>query len=192
VESQPFATDDEPVATGCNLPSAKIDRTQKRTETTPPRVALIRAAAFAYVCNQPETELYLMTMDEICKTISISAQETDIREPETDLSMIPLEYHKFADLFSKKKADELPPHQPYDHTVPLESGKVPPFGPIYKLSPVELETVRMYVEENLSKGFIRHSQSSCGAPIVFAKKKDGTLCLCVNYCGLNKITVKNR
>ena len=183
--SQPVVTDDEPVATGRDLPSTK-------TERTPPRVALVGAAAFAYVCNQPETELYLMTMNEISDAIHVSAQETDTREPETDLSTIPLEYHEFADLFSKKKADELPPHQPYDHTIPLESGKAPPFGPIYKLSPLELEAVRVYVKENLRKGFIRHSQSPCGAPIVFAKKKDGTLRLCVDYRGLNKITVKNR
>ena len=191
----PDPTEDDrsqPVATGCDPPSTKIERTQKGTERTPPRVALVGAAAFAYACNQPETELYLMTMNEICKTIHVSAQETDTREPESDLSTIPPEYHEFADLFSKKKADELPPHQPYDHTVPLESGKAPPFGPIYKLSPLELEAVRVYVKENLRKGFIRHSQSPCGAPIVFAKKKDGTLRLCVDYRGLNKITVKNR
>jgi len=202
VESQPVATDDEPVPTDCNPSGTKTKRTQKKTERTPLRVALIGAAAFAYVYNQPETELYLMTMNEICKTISVLAQETDTREPDTrepdtrepdiDLSMIPPEYHEFADLFNKKRADELPPHRPYNHTVPLESGKAPPFGPIYKLSPMELETVRRYVEENLRKGFIRHSQSSCGAPIVFAKKKDGTLRLCIDYRGLNKITLKNQ
>ncbi len=153
---------------------------------------MIEAAAFAYVCNQSETELYLMTMNEICEMISVSVQETDTREPETDLSMIPPEYHEFTDLFSKKQADELPSNRPYDHTVPLESEKALPFGSIYKLSPVKLKTVRAYVEENLRKGFIRHSQSSCGAPIVFAKKKDESLRLCVNYRGLNKITVKNR
>ena len=57
---------------------------------------------------------------------------------------------------------------------------------------MELETVCKYIEENLRKGFLRHSQSSCGAPIVFAKKKDGTLRLSVDYRGLNKITIKNR
>jgi Reverse transcriptase (RNA-dependent DNA polymerase) len=60
------------------------------------------------------------------------------------------------------------------------------------MSPVELEAARKYIEENLRKGFIRHSQSKCSAPIIFAKKGDGTLRLCVDYRGLNKLTIKNR
>src|SRR5437868_15441636 len=95
------------------------------------------------------------------------------KDADPDLSSIPSEYHEFADLFAKKEADKLPPHQPYDHRIPLEPGSTPPFGSIYKLSPIELETLRKYIEENLKKGFIRNSQSLCGAPIVFARKKDG-------------------
>ena len=60
------------------------------------------------------------------------------------------------------------------------------------MSPLELETLHKYVEENLNKGFICHSQSPSGAPVLFIKKSDGTLRLCVDYCGLNKITTKNR
>ena len=59
------------------------------------------------------------------------------------------------------------------------------------MSPTELEVLRKYIDENLKKGFIRHSQSSCGAPILFVKKADGTLRLCVDYRALNKITTKN-
>ena len=50
----------------------------------------------------------------------------------------------------------------------------------------------MYLDENLEKGFIQLSKSLAGAPILFVKKKDGSLCLCVNYRGLNKITIRNR
>jgi hypothetical protein len=157
---------------------------------SPPKVALIGAAAFAFVCNQPSTELFFMSYKEDDGgTIELLSQEA---EPDVDLPAIPSEYHEFSDLFSKKKADKLPLHQIYDHTIPLEEGKMPPFGPIYKCSPVELEATREYIETNLRKGFIRHSQSPCGAPIVFAKKKDGTLRLCVDYRGLNKLTIKNR
>jgi len=76
--------------------------------------------------------------------------------------------------------------------IPLEPGKAPPFDPIYQLSLAELEVVRTYITENLRKGFICHLQSPCGAPIVFVKKTDGTLRLCIDYWGLNKITIKNR
>ena len=111
----------------------------------------------------------------------LASQELGVPEPDLDLSLIPQEYREFADLFSKREADKLPAHRSYDHAIPLEPGKDPPFGPIYKLSPAELEEVRKYITENLRKGFIRHSQSPCRAPIVFVKKVDGTLRLCVDY-----------
>jgi hypothetical protein len=60
------------------------------------------------------------------------------------------------------------------------------------LSLRELATLKEFLEENLTKGFIRESKSPAGAPILFALKKDGGLRLCINYRGLNSITVKNR
>ena len=52
--------------------------------------------------------------------------------------------------------------------------------------------MKEFLEENLEKGFIRESKSPAGAPILFAPKKDGSLRLCVDYRGLNAITIKNR
>jgi len=172
-------------------PETRHPETQRPRMKEPPKVALIDANAFAFICNQPGTELYFMTMEEANAT-HLASQEMGALEPDPDLSSIPPEYHEFADLFSKKEANKLPVHRSHDHAIPLESGKAPPFGPIYKLSPAELEVVRTYITENLRKGFIRHLQSPCGAPIVFTKKADGTLRLCVDYRGLNKITIKNR
>jgi hypothetical protein len=63
---------------------------------------------------------------------------------------------------------------------------------MYPLLPRELVALKEFLEENLAKGFIQESKSSAGAPILFALKKDGSLRLCVDYRGLNAITVKNR
>ena len=52
--------------------------------------------------------------------------------------------------------------------------------------------LKEFLEENLVKGFIRESKSSASVPILFAPKKDGGLRLCVDYRGLNSITIKNR
>jgi hypothetical protein len=52
--------------------------------------------------------------------------------------------------------------------------------------------LKEFLEENLEKGFIWESKSPAGAPILFALKKDGSLRLCVDYRGLNAITIKNR
>ena len=115
-----------------------------------------------------------------------------VESPEPAPVSLPPEYSEFADLFDKKSAEQLPEHQPWDHTIPLVDGKQPPFGPIYPLSEFELRSLREYLDENIRKGFIRPSSSPAGAPILFAKNKNGSLRLCVDYRGLNAITVKNR
>ena len=106
--------------------------------------------------------------------------------------IVPSAYHDFADVFAQGEADILPPHRPYDHSIDLEPNTNPPYGPIYSLSETELHALRNYLDDNLRKGFIRPSNSPAGAPILFAKKKDGSLRLCVDYRGLNRITRKNR
>ncbi|CAD6885025.1 unnamed protein product, partial [Tilletia caries] len=105
---------------------------------------------------------------------------------------VPVEYHDLLDAFSKAKADTLPPHRSHDHAIDLEPDTIPPFGPIYSLSDLELAALRSWLDEHLSKGFIRPSTSPAGAPILFVKKKDGSLRLCVDYRGLNRVTIKNR
>ena len=108
-----------------------------------------------------------------------------------DLSAIPPEYHNYADVFSKAKASELPPHHKYDLKINLEEGTLPPLGTIYSLSPVELEALQTFINKNLCTSFIRPSSSPHTAPVLFVKKKDGSLQLCVDFCGLNKISKKD-
>ena len=66
------------------------------------------------------------------------------------------------------------------------------FGPIYNLSETELQVLKEYIDENLRKRFIQPSTSPFGAPVLFVKKPDGSLRLCIDYRALNRITVKNR
>ena len=79
-----------------------------------------------------------------------------------------------------------------EHAIELEGDKQPPFGPIYSLGPVELETLKAYIKTHLKTGFIWPSKSLADVPILFDKKVDGSLCLCVDYRGLNNLTIKNR
>jgi len=71
-----------------------------------------------------------------------------------DLSNVPSEYHEFADVFGKTKAETLPSHRPYDLKINLEEGAQPPVGPIYSLSASEQEALKDFIEENLNMGFI--------------------------------------
>ena len=106
---------------------------------------------------------------------------------------IPTEYSDFADVFSPELASELPEHTGInDHAIELVDDRQPPYGPIYSLGPVELETLKTYIEINLKNGFIRPSKSPVEAPILFDKKPDGIFQLCVDYRGLNNLTIKNR
>ncbi len=77
-----------------------------------------------------------------------------------------------------------------EHAIELIDGKQPPYGPIYALSPVELETLKAYIKTYLKTGFIRPSKSPADAPILFDKKPDGSFCLYVDYQGLNNLIIK--
>ncbi len=104
----------------------------------------------------------------------------------------PKAYRDLANVFSPSIANSLPPHRDEDHSIELEPEKTPPFGPLYNLFEYPLKTLREYIDKNLANGFIRTSKSSAGAPVLFIAKFDGTLRLCVDYRGLNFITIKNR
>ena len=105
---------------------------------------------------------------------------------------VPDSLKDFSDVFFANNAKKLAPHRDIDLAIEIQPDKQPPYGPIYPLSQTELAALREYLEENLAKGFIRESKSPAGAPILFAPKKDGGLRLCVDYRGLNAVTVKNR
>jgi len=108
-----------------------------------------------------------------------------------NLSSILEEYHDLADVFDKAKADMLAPHWLYNLKINLNEDATPLLGQMYSLSPTGLVALREFIDEHLATGFIRPLQSPYGAPVLFAKKKDRGLCLCVDFRGLNKITKKD-
>ena len=86
----------------------------------------------------------------------------------------------------------LPPMREMAHTIPLEDGHKPPFRPIYRLSPLEIEEAKRQIKEYIHKKWIEPSSSPYGSPILFIKKKDDGLRMIVDYRALNKLTIKNR
>ena len=84
------------------------------------------------------------------------------------------EYSDFADVFSPDLAFELPEHTGINnYAIKLVEGQQPPYWSIYSLGPIELETLKAYIETNLANGFIRPLMSPVGAPILFDQKSDG-------------------
>jgi hypothetical protein len=78
-------------------------------------------------------------------------------------------------------AKALAEHSSHDLAIELALETQPPHLPLYNLSMMELEVLRAYLTDYMARGWIRRSKSLAGALILFAKKKDGTLRLCVDY-----------
>ena len=104
------------------------------------------------------------------------------------------DYHvmqEFKDVFPDE-IPGLPPKRDIDFTIDLVLGVAPVSKTPYRMSNPELLDLKMQLQELLEKKYIRPSVSPWGAPIMFVKKKDGTLRLCIDYRKLNKVTVKNK
>ena len=86
----------------------------------------------------------------------------------------------------------LPPQREIQFAINVVPDATPACITLYRMAPTELKELKLQLQELLEKGFIRPSVSLWGAPMLFVKKKDGTLQLCIDYRQLNKLTVKNK
>ncbi|KAL0153240.1 hypothetical protein M9458_051463, partial [Cirrhinus mrigala] len=132
------------------------------------------------------------TCQELCLQAKAGTCSGESEVPDVNLESIPVPYRDLAEVFSKRRAALLPPHRPYDLAIDLVPGAVPPRGYLYSLSATEHQAMEEYVAEGLRAGTIRPSSSPAAAGFFFVKKKDGGLRPCVDYRGLNQLTIKNR
>ena len=114
----------------------------------------------------------------------------DRRQEGTRLEDIPI-VKEFPDVFPYDISG-LPPDREVKFTIDLIPGAEPISIRHYRMAPAELRELKAQLEELLSKGFIRPSISPCGAPVLFVKKKDGSLLLCIHYRQLNRVTIRNQ
>ena len=168
-------------------PQAPLNDTPDAPGLRAPPIAFINAAAYARACKLEGSAQFSLQLHQEPdgKLRASSLGDTP------DLSTVPEVYHDFADVFSKANASSLSPHRNFDLKIKLEEGASPPPRRLYSLSPFELDALRKFINENLSTGFICPTSSLHTAPVLFIKKKDGSLCLCVDYRGLNKLTKKD-
>ena len=97
----------------------------------------------------------------------------------------------FADVFSKKTYNQLPPHQTFDHAIDLKDTFILKIAKVYPLNPAEKEACKAFVKEHLKTGHIIPSKSPQASLFFFVPKKDGTLCPCQDYQYLNSHTIWN-
>ena len=114
------------------------------------------------------------------------AYVVEIRKEGTMVEEIPV-VREFPDDIAR-----LPPEREVEFTIDLITGTEPISIPPYRMAPAELRELKAQLEEFLSKGFIRPSISPWGAPVLFVKKKDGSLRLCIDYRQLNRVTIRNQ
>ena len=145
----------------------------------------INAAIFSLLTAKPDHQVFSVSLRDI-------EQVLKLKKCVDSATLLPAQYYKFLDVFSKDDTNKLPPLRPgVDHKIKMEPGTQAPSGPLYSMSREELKVLKKYLTENLNKNFIQVSSSPATAPVLFVKKPGGGLCFCADYSVLNTITIKN-
>ncbi|CAA7040908.1 unnamed protein product [Microthlaspi erraticum] len=118
--------------------------------------------------------------------ISVLEEKTSSEEKIEEISVV----NGFEDVF--KSLTELPPPQSNPFTINLIPGAAPIAKTPYRMAPAELAELKAQLEDLLDKGFVRASSSPWGAPVLFVKKRDGSMRLCIEYRGINNITINDK
>jgi hypothetical protein len=158
-------------------------------------IAMIGGTGFYRHLRKAKTESFITSLYEIERIIEEKRglHPSNDAELEAIKQAIPPEYEEYADVFSKRESDTLPPHRgDSDHRIELEEEAKPGYCPLYKQSAEELEAIKKYITENLHKGFLVPSSSPYASPLIMVRKPDGGLRFCVDYRKLNALTKKDR
>ncbi|KAL0537039.1 hypothetical protein IC582_026007 [Cucumis melo] len=169
---------------------ASIDCSRKEVTFNPPSMA-----SFKFKGGGSKSLPQVISAIRASKLLSqgtwgILASVVDTREVDVSLSSQPV-VRDYPDVFPEELPG-LPPHREVEFAIELEPGTVPISRAPYRMAPAELKELKVQLQELLDKGFIRPSVSPWGAQVLFVKKKDGSMRLCIDYRELNKVTVKNR
>eukprot|EP00253_Pinus_taeda_P011610 PITA_11610 len=125
-----------------------------------------------------------------CQVYAIQVRYSETKNKENPLEHLPV-IKEFADVFPEE-IPGLPPKRDIDFTIELIPGATPVSRTPYRMSIPELTELKMQLQELLDNNYIRPSVSPWGAPVLFVRKKDGTLKMCIDYRQLNKLTIKNK
>ncbi|GJR31972.1 putative reverse transcriptase domain-containing protein [Tanacetum coccineum] len=155
----------------------------------------VRQPEFVYHGSSPLKSVKLISamkartlISHGCQGFLASVMDTSLESPNIEnLSVV----REFADVFPDELPG-LPPAREIEFGIELILGAEPISKAPYRMAPIELKELKEQLQEMLENGFIRPSVSPWGAPVLFVKKKDGSMRLCIDYRELNRITIRNR
>ena len=98
---------------------------------------------------------------------------------------------EYPDVFPEE-LPRMPPDRDLEFIIDLISRTVPIAKRPYRMAANELEELKKKLRELHDKGYIRPSSSPWGSPVLFVKKKDGSLRMCIDYRSLNEVTIKKK
>ncbi|KAL8108205.1 hypothetical protein AgCh_024593 [Apium graveolens] len=141
----------------------------------------------APVKNQPKARTFNMTMQDAVQSSDVVADTSKEVPTLETISVV----NEFPDVFPDDLPG-LPPDREIEFVIDLAPGTEPVSKSPYQMAPVEMKELATQLQDLLEKGVIRPSVSPWGAPVLFVKKKDGSMRLCIDYRELNKLTIKNK
>jgi hypothetical protein len=141
-------------------------------------------------CKQKDVQAFILQCNDMLD-IEFSINDLIIETMMKSSKEIFEKYKNFADVFDKINANKLLDHDSHDHVINAKD-KMSSFESMYNLSMIELKLFKEYLDEFLAKEFVVLSSFFADASILFVKKSEDDLRLCVNYKELNAITIKNR
>ena len=155
--------------------------------TDGPTLCRIVSAIHLEQSLQQDDMLYVVNVIEGHGHVNAVHSDTMPNDPELQSVL-----DKYKDRFPTELPAKLPPERNVYHTIPLKNNDPPPPRKSYRLSKPEIAELNTQVAYLLQKGYIQPSSSPYGHPVLFVKKKNGNLRMCIDYRSLNQQTVKNR
>ncbi len=183
--------------------SIQVDLNQLRsfqlTETKKlVNIVMIEVVVYQTLVKNKKIKIFFLIISEINKALSSVKDFAKLNKMIFVMSLNELKkkllivYHDFLNVFDREKTTQLLSHQSYDHKIELEDESQSSRSWLYFMSSHKLQKIKKYLEENLKKKFITLSKALFASSILFIKKKDDSLCFCVNYQKLNALIKRNR
>ena len=160
-------------------------------------IIMIKVIIYWTLVKNKKIKIFSLTISEINKALNSVENFMKLNKIIFVISLKELKkkllivYHDFLNVFNKEKTMQLSLHQSYDHKIELKEESQFFKSWLYFILSHKLQKIKEYLKENLKKKFITLSKASFTLSILFIKKKNNSLCFCMNYQKLNALIKRN-